>query len=174
VYLRSDGTDARLSAILAADVPTLNQNTTGTAANITGTVAVANGGTGVTSVPSNGQILIGNGTGFTLANLTQGTGITITNSNGSISIAASAAVVRPTTDQFFSIANQTSFTLTQTPLTNATVSPNVKQNVWMFINGVRTDNRAYTVSGTTVTYSAANNGGYNLLLNDRIQFDYAY
>ena len=33
--------------IVAADIPTLNQNTTGTAANVTGTVAVANGGTGV-------------------------------------------------------------------------------------------------------------------------------
>jgi hypothetical protein len=36
-------------AIAAADVPTLNQNTTGTAANVTGTVAVANGGTGATT-----------------------------------------------------------------------------------------------------------------------------
>jgi hypothetical protein len=36
-------------AIVAADVPTLNQNTTGTAANVSGTVAVANGGTGATS-----------------------------------------------------------------------------------------------------------------------------
>jgi hypothetical protein len=35
-------------ALVAADVPTLNQNTTGTAANVTGTVAVANGGTGAT------------------------------------------------------------------------------------------------------------------------------
>jgi hypothetical protein len=33
-------------AIVAADIPTLNQNTTGTAANVTGTVAIANGGTG--------------------------------------------------------------------------------------------------------------------------------
>lgn len=45
-YLRSDGTNATLSAIQVADVPTLNQNTTGTAANVTGTVAIANGGTG--------------------------------------------------------------------------------------------------------------------------------
>ena len=45
-YLRSNGTNALLSAIQAADVPTLNQNTTGTAANVTGTVAIANGGTG--------------------------------------------------------------------------------------------------------------------------------
>ena len=38
-----------MSAIQAADVPTLNQNTTGTAANVTGTVAIANGGTGATT-----------------------------------------------------------------------------------------------------------------------------
>jgi hypothetical protein len=35
--------------ILASDIPTLNQNTTGTAANVTGTVAVLNGGTGATT-----------------------------------------------------------------------------------------------------------------------------
>lgn len=38
--------------ISAGDVPTLNQNTTGTAANVTGTVAIANGGTGQTSAAS--------------------------------------------------------------------------------------------------------------------------
>ncbi len=36
-------------AIVAADIPTLNQNTTGTASNVTGTVAIANGGTGATT-----------------------------------------------------------------------------------------------------------------------------
>lgn len=36
-------------ALVAADVPTLNQNTTGTAANVTGVVAIANGGTGATT-----------------------------------------------------------------------------------------------------------------------------
>jgi hypothetical protein len=48
-YLRGNGTNVVMSAIQAADVPTLNQNTTGTAANVTGTVAIANGGTGQTS-----------------------------------------------------------------------------------------------------------------------------
>lgn len=33
-------------SLVATDIPTLNQNTTGTAANVTGIVAVANGGTG--------------------------------------------------------------------------------------------------------------------------------
>jgi hypothetical protein len=74
---------------VAADIPTLNQNTTGTASNVTGTVAVANGGTGQTSY-TNGQLLIGNSTGNTLdkATLTAGGGITITNGAGSITIAA--------------------------------------------------------------------------------------
>lgn len=39
-------------AIVAADVPTLNQNTTGTAGNVTGTVAIINGGTGATTAGS--------------------------------------------------------------------------------------------------------------------------
>jgi hypothetical protein len=38
-------------AVVAADIPTLNQNTTGTASNVTGIVALANGGTG-TATPS--------------------------------------------------------------------------------------------------------------------------
>jgi hypothetical protein len=132
-----------------------------------GTLGVSQGGTGVTGTPANGQILIGSGTGFTLATLSPGTGITITNSSGSISI---AAAVRPTTDQFSATANQLTFTLTQTPLTNA----NSKDNVWMFINGVRTNNDAYSVSGTTVTYVPGSNMGYALVAGDRIQFDYAY
>jgi hypothetical protein len=36
-------------AVVAADIPTLNQNTTGTASNVTGTVAIVNGGTGQTT-----------------------------------------------------------------------------------------------------------------------------
>jgi hypothetical protein len=53
-YLQQTGNGSTSAApawgtIAAGDVPTLNQNTTGTAANITGTAAVANGGTGQTS-----------------------------------------------------------------------------------------------------------------------------
>jgi len=71
-YLRSDGSNATLAVIQAADVPTLNQNTTGTASNVTGTVAIANGGTGQTTasagfnalspITTTGDIIIGNGT----------------------------------------------------------------------------------------------------------------
>lgn len=38
--------------IVAADIPTLNQNTTGTASNITGIATIANGGTGQTTAPA--------------------------------------------------------------------------------------------------------------------------
>ena len=77
-------------AIVAADIPTLNQNTTGTAANVTGTVAVANGGTGSTT--SAGALTnLG-----AQAALVSGTNIKTVNSNsllgsGNLSISASPA-----------------------------------------------------------------------------------
>lgn len=62
-YLRSDGTHTTLSTIQAADVPTLNQNTTGTAANITGVSAIANGGTNNGSLAvTAGGVLYSDGT----------------------------------------------------------------------------------------------------------------
>lgn len=42
------------------------------------------GGTGLTAIPTNGQLLIGNGVDYTLSTLTAGTGLTITNAAGSI------------------------------------------------------------------------------------------
>jgi hypothetical protein len=60
-------------AIVAADIPTLNQNTTGTASNVTGTVAIANGGTGATTAATArtnlGATTVG-GNFYTLANPT--------------------------------------------------------------------------------------------------------
>jgi hypothetical protein len=133
------------------------------ATSMSGVLPVANGGTGISTAPANGQIDIGNGTGFTRATLTAGSGITITNTAGTITI---TAAVRPTTDQPTTVsAGQTSFTLSQTP---------VNAKVWMFINGVRTNNNAYSISGTTVTYTPASNNGYVIVAGDRVQFDYCY
>jgi len=70
-YLRGNGTNVVMNTIQVADVPTLNQNTTGTAANVTGTVAILNGGTGQTTasaafnalspITTTGDLIIGTG-----------------------------------------------------------------------------------------------------------------
>lgn len=103
--------------IVPTDIPTLNQNTTGTASNITattnntlttltalalpttqltgtislttqvaGVLPIANGGTALSTTPTNGQLLIGNGTNYTLNTITPGTGISITNGAGTITV----------------------------------------------------------------------------------------
>jgi hypothetical protein len=58
---------------------------------VTGTLPVANGGTGLTTTPANGALDIGNGTGFTRTTLTAGTGVTITNASGAITINATGS-----------------------------------------------------------------------------------
>jgi hypothetical protein len=51
------------------------------------TIQPVNGGTGLSAIPTNGQLLIGNATGYTLNTLTPGAGISITNGAGSITLA---------------------------------------------------------------------------------------
>lgn len=65
---------------------------------VTGTLAVANGGTGQTSY-TNGQLLIGNTTGNTLtkATLTAGNGISISNGTGSITLSTSLPITEANT-----------------------------------------------------------------------------
>ena len=91
-----------------------NQNTSGTAAGLSATLAVASGGTGATSfadksviitqdsgtdtlaavaMDANGELLIGGTSGPAVATLTAGSNITITNSDGGIEIAASGGDV---------------------------------------------------------------------------------
>ena len=54
-------------------------------------IGTAYGGTGLTATPTNGQLAIGNGSGYTLANLTAGTNVSISNSAGGITISATPA-----------------------------------------------------------------------------------
>ena len=60
-----------------------------------GIIQIPNGGTGLSAYPTNGQLLIGNTTGNTLAKatLTEGANITVTNGAGSITIAAANTTV---------------------------------------------------------------------------------
>ena len=68
---------------VAATVPSF-LSVSGSPITTSGTLAIA-----LASTPTNGQLLIGNGTGFSYANLTAGSNITITNSSGGITIASS-------------------------------------------------------------------------------------
>ena len=79
------------------------KNTTGTGvlsvaasipvSDLSGQVAVANGGTALSATPTNGQLPIGNGSGYTLATVTGGAGITVTNGSGSITISAASSIL---------------------------------------------------------------------------------
>jgi hypothetical protein len=68
----------------SSSIVTLGVVTTGTwNAN---TITVGYGGTGVTTTPTNGQLLIGNGTNYTVASLGTSTGISTTTGSGTLTI----------------------------------------------------------------------------------------
>ena len=81
-YLKTQGSSGSGFLSTVATVPV---------GDISGVLPVANGGTNVATIPTNGQLLIGNGSGYTLASLTAGSNITITPGAGTISIASTAS-----------------------------------------------------------------------------------
>ena len=129
-FLRGDGTWAVPTAgsgtvtSVAATVPAFLSvsgspiTTSGTLAiTLSGTaLPVANGGTGITTTPSNGQIPIGNGTNYTAATLTAGSGISITNASGSITV-ANTQNTGPTFSAYKSTGSQSITSSTATKIT---------------------------------------------------------
>ncbi len=141
----------------------INATAIGYNAIVTASNSVRLGNTAVSNVKTNGTITAGTVTYPNAHNSIAGQVLT-TDASGVASWAQSSA--RSWTDQPTVSANQTTFTLTYTP-------PSTNK-IWMFINGVRTNNNAYSVSGTTVTYVPSGNGGYIISASDRVQFDYTY
>jgi hypothetical protein len=90
-----------------------------TAGTITmgGTLGVGYGGTGLVTAPANGQMLIGNGTNYTLNTLTAGSGISITNAAGSITIASTSGGGSVTSVS--ASGGTTGLTFTGSPITTA-------------------------------------------------------
>jgi hypothetical protein len=81
-YLKTQGSGGFGAVSTVATVPV---------GDISGVLPIAKGGTNLSSTPTNGQLLIGNGSGYTLASLTAGSNITITPGAGTISIASTAS-----------------------------------------------------------------------------------
>ena len=75
------------SAASLTNFPTLNQNTTGTASNVTGVVAVANGGTNLSAIGTANQVLAVNSAGTALAY------ITISSGSGTVTSVSGAGTV---------------------------------------------------------------------------------
>lgn len=76
-----------------------------------GAISVKDGGIGEAKLESgsNGQLFIGNGTGFTKATLTAGAGIAITNASAAITVSAASLGASPAQD-FFVIMDNTDAT----------------------------------------------------------------
>ena len=66
------------------------QNPSYVGASVNSIVPTIYGGTGTSTTPSSGQLLIGNNTGYTLRTLTAGTGVTVTNAPGVITLSLSS------------------------------------------------------------------------------------
>ena len=121
------------------------------ASSITGTLAVDDGGTGQTSY-TNGQLLIGNTTGNTLAKgtLTAGSNVSITNGSGSITIAATDTNTTYTAGTLLDLAT-TTFNV---DLAEATEAAIVDGDYVMFLDGGASGTAAKEAIGDIATLFA--------------------
>ena len=175
-YLIGNGTSA---VTASATIPgsAISGDITGNAANVNGTVAVAKGGTGVTTTPTNGQLLIGNGSGYSVANLTAGSNVTITNSAGGITIAATTSGTGGGTVTSVGLSMPTGFTVTGTPVTSSgtlqvTTSLNgiVKGNGSAFTTASAGYDYAPPTSGTSLLYGNGGGGFSSVGIGSGITF----
>lgn len=119
-YLRSDGTNATLSAIQAADVPTLNQNTTGTAATLTTGRTIQTDLAATTAATFNGSTNITPGVTGILAVANGGTGsASLVTAATASSVAARDANANLTADNFINTVESTATAAGTTALTIA-------------------------------------------------------
>jgi hypothetical protein len=168
-------------AVVATDIPTLNQNTTGTASNVTGTVAIANGGSGQTTagaafnalspVTSTGDLIIGNGT-----NSATRLGIGATNyvltSNGTtatwaIATGSGATITNDTTTAtnvypLFAAATSGSLTTAYTSNANYLYKPSTGELTSLAhvsSNGIQVNSKTVSVSYTIATGNSGMSAG---------------
>lgn len=89
-----DGIGGLTNGILRKDTSALTTGAINLAsADTTGINPVSKGGTGLSATPTNGQVLIGNGSGFAARTITAGSGITVTNGAGTITLESSIPTI---------------------------------------------------------------------------------
>lgn len=124
-YLRGNGTNVVMSTIQAADVPTLNQNTTGSAGSVAnaltigtglsgtsynGSAAVTIANTGVTSAVAGTGIGVSGATGaVTITNngvtsIAAGNGMSVSGSTGAVTITATGSTLNSQTAAYVAVA----------------------------------------------------------------------
>ena len=150
--------------------------TTG-AVSLAGTLAVAYGGTGQTTY-TDGQLLIGNTTGNTLAKstLTAGTGISISNGHGSITIANTLPSLGGTVTSVSVVSANglagTVATSTTTPAItlSTTITGLLKGNGTAISAATSGTDYAPATSGTSILYGNGSGGFSNVTIGSGISF----
>ena len=150
--------------------------TTG-AVSLAGTLAVAYGGTGQTTY-TDGQLLIGNTTGNTLAKstLTAGTGISISNGHGSITIANTLPSLGGTVTSVSVVSANglagTVATSTTTPAItlSTTITGLLKGNGTAISAATSGTDYAPATSGTSILYGNGSGGFSNVTIGTGVAF----
>lgn len=127
-------------------------------ASVTGILPVANGGTGASSLTAN-NVILGNGTSA-VTFVAPGTSGNVLTSNGTTWTSAAATGGGTATQETPTGAcngSNTSFTLANTPTSNASVS--LYQSGLILVQGAGKD---YTISSSTITLTTACADGQNL------------
>lgn len=139
-----------------------------------GIVQIPNGGTGLSSYPTNGQLLIGNTAGqkYDLRTLTAGTGITIANGAGSITITGTGGTV---TNVSVVSANGFAGTVANSTTTPAitlrtTITGILKGNGTAISAAVSGTDYAPATSGTSILYGNGAGGFSNVTVGTGLTF----
>lgn len=146
------------------------------------------GGTGTSAAPTNGQVHIGNGSGFTLATITPGIGILIANATGSITVTDLSQAYAANLITATSAITTTETIILKTPLmpanrfsvgsrvrvsirgtATATGSTTPVFSIRIGTAGTTADTLAFTATGTSA--SPALLGGTNVVFNTYLEMN---
>lgn len=149
-YMRTAGSSGSGAVSTVSTIPV---------ADILGTLPIAKGGTGITTVPANGAIPIGNGTGYVATTITAGSGISVTNGSGSITITAVSATLPTAT--FTRQVSGSSGSAT-CPVISATSTSNPFNATTFPSAGYAGIDTAGGFTASTGQYEAQSNGQYRI------------